>query len=405
MRIHFFVNFVHEQGTYFRFHNLARGLMAHGHDVTVFACDHDFQLPARTEVRDGVPYEILPQDRGANWFGHNCNPLTALRRAAIRNPPCDVAQLFQPFPGAAAAWWRSRASVKIYDWDDRWYGGLFPNRAQRFRDHWQRRTTGFLEQRLPRWADHVTVISHHLADLATARGARGVTVINSGSWPRETPDRANARTRLGLNADSLYVGFMGRTTDELPWCFSAMEKQLEKRPNVRLAICGAPANVVEAAPSQVRSRIDYLGALSPDDAGQFAASIDLALLPMADNEFNRARLPQKFGDHLAAGVPLLCSGVGECELLMKQMGGVIRAGSVREEWECDFDRAIGLVESGIAPKTSCESFRQALSWEKLSGRLAATYSELFQRRDAMIEPTAREPASAAVRSTPREVNY
>ena len=96
--MYFFVNFVHPAGTYFRFHNLAIGLTRIGHQVTVFASDLNYRSVSRREVRDGVPYEIIPKTFLVRAFGSHCDPIGWVRRYARRYPPCDVAHLFQPFP-------------------------------------------------------------------------------------------------------------------------------------------------------------------------------------------------------------------------------------------------------------------------------------------------------------------
>jgi hypothetical protein len=64
LQIHFFVNFSHPSGTYFRFHNLAIGLTRLGHQVTVFgrtgmvlrcSCQKRAPIPghAARSLRDG----------------------------------------------------------------------------------------------------------------------------------------------------------------------------------------------------------------------------------------------------------------------------------------------------------------------------------------------------------------
>jgi hypothetical protein len=291
-----------------------------------------------------------------------------------------VAHLFQPFPSAAAAWLRSRARVRFYDWDDLWTGGLIRGPVHRWRDHWPRWCVRFLERRLPRWADHVTAISRFLADLARDRGARDVTLINSGSWPADPPDRPAARSRLGLKTDALYAGFMGRTTAELPWCFDALAAAADRHPALRLALCGMPPTDLAGIAPSVRDRVDYLGQLPPAAARDFAACVDLGLLPMGETPFNLSRLPQKFGDHLAAGPPLLCSVVGEAGRLAPLFPWALPAGTTREEWVRAFGEAVDRVARGDAPWADAKVFGEHLSWDGLSRRLAAAYRSALAGR-------------------------
>jgi glycosyltransferase involved in cell wall biosynthesis len=304
---------------------------------------------------------------------HACDPITTAGRWLGDYPPCDVAHLFQPFPGATAPWLRSRCGARFYDWDDLWTGGLMAGPVSRIREHWPRLCVRYLEQRLPRWADHVTAISGFLADLATSRGARAVTLLHSGSWPAAASDQRALRATLGLRTDAVYAGFMGRTTAELPWCFDALARTSDHHPALRLALCGMPeTDLAEVSPG-LRQRIDYLGQLTPAQARDFAASLDLALLPMANTPFNESRLPQKFGDYLAAGIPVLCSTVGECARLVPRFPWAIPAGNTRNDWVVAFEQTLELIGRGTAPRFDPATFEEQLSWDGISRQLAQTY--------------------------------
>ncbi len=381
LRVHFYASTSHEQGTYFRFHNLAVGLKRLGHRVTVYAASHDFsRARTRWETRDGVRYHVLAESQFVRVFGHNCDPLTVARRYARWYPPCDVAHLFQPFPSAAAAWFRSNARVRIYDWDDLWTGGLMSRPVARFRDHWPRMWVRFLERRLPRWAAHVTVVSRFLAERAREAGARVVSDIYNGIRTAEYPDRASARRQLGLRADALYAGFMGRTDDELPWCFTALAEIRDRHPTLRLAVCGARQALVQDLPPAVRERVDYLGQLTPEQTRAFASALDLGLLPLADNSFNQSRFPIKFSEHMATGVPLLCSTVGEVSRLAPLFSWAVPAGTTRAEWVRAFGGTIDRLARGDTPRSDPQVFRDHMSWDGLSRRLAQVYQAALATR-------------------------
>ncbi|HET6576054.1 MAG TPA: glycosyltransferase [Fimbriiglobus sp.] len=373
LRVHFYASLAHPQGTYFRFHNLAVGLTRLGHRVTVYAADHNFRSHSRWETRDGVRYHVLAESQFVRLFGHNCDLLTVLRRAARQSPACDVAHLFQPFPSAAAAWLRADARVRFYDWDDLWTGGLMRGPVHRWRDLWPRWCVRYLEPRLPRWADRVTVVGGFLADRARQAGARDVSVIYNGVWPVAYLDRVEARRQLGLQSGALYAGFMGRTADELPWCFDALAENRDRHPALRLAVCGAPEQLLQDLPPAVRERVDYLGQLTPEQTRAFAAALDLGLLPLADNPFNLSRFPIKFSEHLATGVPLLCSTVGETGRLAPLFPWAIPAGTTRAEWVRAFGEAVERVARGDAPRADTRLFGEHLSWDGLSRRLADSY--------------------------------
>lgn len=390
LRIHFFTSYVHEQGTYFRYHNLARGLEQLGHRVTVFGCDVGVGAKSRQEVRDGISYEIIAESWKSSVFSQFNHPLTTLRRRLKNYPECDVGHLFQPFWGAATAWEKCRSRVRFYDWDDQWTGGLFHGPITSWRQYWPRYMTRRLEESLPRRADHVTVVGEYLAKLAAERGARSTTIVYNGFWPGPFHDRATARKLLGLRPDALYAGFMGRTLREIQWCFRGVEQNLTAYPNLRFALCGAPPEILADLPSATRERVDYLGHLAPQATRDFAAAIDLGLLPLDDTPFNRSRYPIKFCEHLASGNPLLCSEVGEVGKLSRNYSGVIPAGNTEAEWLAAFRRAISDLAAGIRPTADLTALRQTLSWEVVSERLANDYQA------ALAAPAARNTATAAL---------
>ena len=380
LRVHFFTQYSHEQGTYFRFHNLAVGLTRIGHRVTVFSGDLDFRARERAEERDGVQYHIVPDYKTSHYFCAASDPFVALRRLVRPYPPCDVAHLFQPFPSAAGGWLRSRCRLRFYDWDDLWTGGLFPDRIPGWRNQWGVRVGRLLEARLPRCATHVTTVSTFLARRARELADRPVSVIHNGFWPGAYPDRAAARARLGLRPDALYAGFMGRTTAELPWCFDALAENMDRLPALRMALCGPPETSLSTLPARVRDRVDYLGHLTPAETRTFAAALDVGLLPLEDNRFNQSRFPIKFSEHLAAGVPLLCSTVGECGRLSERFPWAIPAGTTRAEWLRAFRTAVNRLASGDVPRYAPAVFEDLMSWGTLSRRLAEVYQAALADR-------------------------
>ena len=169
----------------------------------------------------------------------------------------------------------------------------------------------------------------------------------AASWAGQRPNcRGASRLLPGLRADTRDFGWP---------CAGMLESELE------------------GATPTIRDRIDYLGQLTPAAARDFAVSLDLALLPLAESAFNRSRLPQKFGDHVASGVPFLCSTVGECAMLMPRFPWVMPAGSTREEWLRAFDLAVARLSRGDVPRFDPDLIHKHLSWECVSHTLAHCY--------------------------------
>lgn len=381
LRILFFTNFVHEQGTYFRFHNLAVALSRLGQRVEVCGLDHDTKAKRRTESRDGIRYTIVPSVRGLSHISAFVHPLNPVRMRWFADPsPCDVAHLFQPFPAASGAWHGCRAKAKFYDWDDLWVGGLMAGRPTSVRAWVERALTRRGEHWLPRAADHVTTCGSYLHQQALARGARRVSVLFNGLWPSPPANKAEARRALGLAPDACYVGFMGRTCNELGWIFEAIRANLSSWPALRLTLCGAPAGSLDGLEPELRARIDHLGQISPARAAQFAAALDLGLIPLDDTPFNRSRFPIKYAEHMAAGVPVLCSEIGECGRLSAQFAWVITAGKSKDAWLRAFGQAMPQLHARTLPVVNLAVLAETFSWDGIGAELLGLYREEMLRQ-------------------------
>lgn len=372
LKIHFLTPNVIECGTYFRYHNLAIALTNLGQKVTVFSAEPRTEVPPKEELRDGVLYKIVPYDR-----------LNSLKRCFIDYPPCDVAHLFQPFLSSALVWqWvmPKKAKVLFYDWDDLWIGGLFTEKfLESPRSIWRHLTIGQIEKNFPKKATHVTTLSHSLSDMAYQRKAKKVTIIYNGIWPFPLSDKQLLREKLGLDKNALYVGFMGRTAQDLSWCFEALKENLHRDEKLRFALCGPPSDVLDGVDSQVLQRVDYLGSIPQSLSRDFAQALDIGLLPLKDNVWNRSRLPIKFTDYLAAGTPVLYSDIGECGLLAKNFPFVVNGGKTYNEFSASFGQAVTLIQNNSLPKVDREKVEQLLSWNLIAEKLLETYYQELGR--------------------------
>lgn len=337
LKIAFFAPMALPQGTYFRWHNLAIGLQQLGHQVTVHAIDVPRLGRTRREIRDGVEYVLVPGIRGmGRLIDAPLNPIPLLRSLRHAPEPVDVIHIFQPFPHSClpALFHRDLASVLVYDWDDLWWGGIFPESEK---CHWRwaltRGIVRRLEARLPAAADAVTTCSAYLRDAAVAKGVTSVEVIHNGYWPVPPVScKAAARESLGLDPQAFYFGFMGRTVGEFPWCLDVFAARPPEGRPIRFALCGMPPDSLDSVPAGLRSRIDYLGQLTPAQTRIFACAIDCGLLPLLDNAFNQSRFPIKFAEYLAGGAHVLASAVGEFASIAPHLPGVTLAGTTRDSW-------------------------------------------------------------------------
>lgn len=384
LRVAFIVTGDGESGTYFRYHNLAKGLVRLGHEVVVYGQCGSGRWATRHEARDGVKYVLAPSAPGNRWIDYSINPGNLFWRMIQRIAQADVYHLFQPHGNSAFPWlalqkFRSReGALFVWDWDDLWCGGLIPTEPRRVTARWHYRLLNRLEHSLPRRAALVTTCSAYLARIAESRGASHTALVHNGYWPGDAPgDRTTLRKEFGLREDAFYLGFIGWTPTEISWCLEAL---LRLGANVRLASCGYDIRRdLEAYPG-LADRIDYLGKVTSEQARRLMHAIDVGLLPLARTPFNESRLPIKFADYLAAGVPAICGDVGEVGVLGRRIRGAILCPPEKEKWVAACVAAVREMQRDPAAHLPDRiELARHLSWAHLAHQLEAAYFAGMER--------------------------
>ena len=377
LRINFFVQFVYEQGTYFRFHNLAKGLTNLGHNITIWGTDFNKKAKSIDKwERDGITYIVISGNRLQSFFGQHSHPLTTLRRILLNYPPADVNHSFQPFLSVAAPWRLKfkNAGINVYDWDDLWNGGLFSKHSITINNFWSLKWVAYCEKRLPRIADLTTVCSSFLENKAKSYQAKKVVTLYNGYWPKDKiTTKADARTKLGLHPHAFYLGFMGRTHNEISWCFDGLKQSMDINPSLRLALCGCGDYVLDNLDKDLLSRIDYLGFLNPQQAEDFAAAITIGLLPLEDDAFNNSRFPIKLAHYQAMGTPVLFSNIGETGKVASLFPWNINAGKTYLSWLQAFSASSTQSFINGLPKVDTQKLADVLSWDLISLQLEQAY--------------------------------
>lgn len=382
MKIIFITAYSHRQGTYFRWHNLAIGLRKLGHDISVFTFDATIGKGSSTEIRDGIPYHILYSSRGQKWFGRLAHPMNVLRALFNPLPKADIYHIFQPFPISCVRglWYKNRAKRIFYDWDDYWYGGLVTPEALKFSTFEQRYThfwTRLFENNMPKWSDYTTVCSSFLWNKAQAIDKRNgrLRMIYNGFWPIVNQiEKIDARKRLNIPIDGIYFGFMGRTIEEIDWCFDVLRISTEG--NIKLAICGMDKKQLPKISESENDRLIFLGQLTPEETKIFVNAIDVGLLPMENTTFNQSRFPIKFSEYLAANIPVICSEVGEVFEISKKLKGVYLAGKDRDNWKKVTSMVIDNSLCGTLKSPDLMEVEAELSWSSISKKIEKIYLDL-----------------------------
>jgi len=190
--------------------------------------------------------------------------------------------------------------------DDTWALDRRHNHAARY---WTREACGLLALAIRR-ADAVTVSTAPLAS-TVGKWNRNVSVIHNAVDPADFGPRPEPD---GL----LRVGFAGTATHhaDLRLALPAL-LDAARRPDVQLCFFGYDPLAPWASPYVSERRwlasggwYQYTGwATDMREHYRNIATLDVAVAPLVDTAFNRAKSAVKFLEHSASGTPMVCSAV------------------------------------------------------------------------------------------------
>jgi hypothetical protein len=372
LRIVFLTQYYFKGGTYFRWHNLAINLKKLGHQIEVFSCDTNFKNKRRTEMVDGIKYSIIPGCRFNRFFGNaSSNLFTAIKMLFIKLPDADIYHLFQPFPVMGFKWIFKKITRKsskfYYDWDDLWIGGIMIGKQNFINYH----LVSLLENSLPEIADGVTTCSSFLKERLFKKQCKKIGIIHNGSTTVKIADKSKARKLLGLDEHLQYIGFMGRTLNELEWCIEIINN-IENE-NIKLVLCGMNKEYIyNIMKSQTLDKIDILGELKPSEAILFANSLDYGLLPLDENDFNKSRFPIKFADYQFGGANVFYSNIGDLKSFANDLNWNIPLQPGKENF---INGVIQYLDSNKQEKKPIDfnQLYRKLSWESKTSELISFY--------------------------------
>ena len=381
MRIAFFVQYCHEAGTYFRWHNLAKALVLLGNEVDIYAGDFNYKAKKRIEQRDGVRYLITPSLITCRIFGNPSDPFTALYRVVQKSyGKYDVYHLFQPFLQAYLPWRFKKYFSKglfCYDWDDLWTGGIF-KKITNLRENYVFWLVKKLESSIPKQANATSICSSFLQKkLANIKHS---IILPNGFWPA-SKNQYNKQLNLFIKANNhFYIGYIGKTAAELDWIIEAANLLKDKK--IVFIIAGPNKQQVEKSGLLIMPNMKYLGEVTPEEAKTLTSDLDLALLPLEDTSFNQSRFPIKFFDYLNAGTPVFYSGVGELKSIAANTSFVYEGGSTKTEWIKNLINLLDDIINQPKPLIDISQLEDTYSWKAIASLLLKYYQQHSQKNYA-----------------------
>ena len=313
---------------------LARGLADRGQQVDLVVSPEEGQIRAQRRQQAAVTVVTSAGLGRPGVTRRGIDPLElASRIRLVGNGGWQVVHSFGHRPAVllAALRLQRQGVCWVADWADWWgLGGIADQRSSVGRlifggwDH-------MLERFSRRRADGLTVVSQFLADMAQAWGIEAWRVLRLGGGADvegiRPADKVESRLRWGLPPEARFVAFSGLSAFDREKAKETFDRIAAISPDVRFLLIGGNDRW---APDQRQGqsavdRVHRLGYVEPGQLGSALACADVMLLPLTDLGYNRARFPNRLGDYLAAGRPVITNPTGEIGRLVKdnELGRVV----------------------------------------------------------------------------------
>ena len=378
-------------GTYVRAVSLGAALAAAGHEVTLLTGRRVSGFGVAVQQIDGVQVVAMPDALPRRIRHGGLSPLDIAGRLGWAYcHPYDVVHGFDHRPAVdlPARLQRARfGALYVSDWADLWGRDGFASMRSLLLRETLGRADAWGEQRRLHHADAVTVISH---DLAARARAAGVTPTRMAYVPAganveqiQPMPPAAARAKLGLATDALYLAYIGFSHHDAPLLVETLARLHGRGCRPHLITAGSGLEDLSRGLQAVGLAGFHhpQGVIPQPELGPILAAADLCMLPYADIAINQARFPQRFGDYLAAGRPIVTNPTGDlAEIVQREDIGAVAAA----EPEAYAAATAALLN---APAQRAEMGRRArrvaettFSWRALAVTVMCFYAELLGRR-------------------------
>jgi glycosyltransferase involved in cell wall biosynthesis len=386
LKILFLNHNIFNEGTYFRCFHFSRKLVEQGHSLTILTQNDLYRFKAEHLLVDGVTIIKTPRILKEWTITAGIDGLDIFYRLFhILTNKYDLVHAYShkinvSFPAYTVKAFSS--TPVISDWCDWWTeGGILQNfkGLKRFFYSLER----FLEINTRRDFDGVTVISNALFQRAIKAGTRRdrILLLYSGCDIENIHSRQKqscVKSRLNIAPDNKVISYIGLVDWDVDIILNAFEIISQKRENVVLLMVGLKPEYFKRPSIEIyerrKEKIRIIEKVPYKNIPEFLDASDILLLPMRDNIKNRARWPNKLGDYLAAGKPIVFNPVGEVKMFFEKHP---EAGLLASETAEDFAGKIlhFLENPDIAEKygKNARNIAEKYSWENLAEGLDKFY--------------------------------
>lgn len=308
---------------------MARELCLKGHQVTILTNSPQecirFKVYKYQNVNIVETPDIFWGQLRTGW-----DPLNVIRRCLyLKDKKYDVIHAFDTRPTvilpALFYKWKIKKIAIIIDWADWWgRGGAISLRNHKLLNTLFSPFETFFEEYFRRFADYTTVTSSALKTRATRLGLnkKFIKVIFSGADIRTIYpiNKKNARKQLNLSQTAHVCIFPGFVLYDLQMVLNTFLLVRRMDPSAVLILIGVFPDTLGNDFEILKNlgTIRVLGITNKEKLRICLSAADVGILPLQDNIANIARFPIKFGDFLAAGLPVVTNDVGDIGYLTKK---------------------------------------------------------------------------------------
>lgn len=379
-------------GSFARSFQLGSALSGLGHDVSLVVGRRKPGIrPIAARSNDVLVVEapgILP----ARLRRAGLDPIDLMSRLMVIGRRFDVIHLHSHRPTVSlhALWARNRNVPVVLDWADLvGYEGFAGERHGLLR-HTLGKLDEWSEHGLPPRVDGVTAISNFLSQRARSLGVRPshVLTLPPGADVEgiSSLDSAEMRRRLGFPLDARIVGHAGFTHWDSELIGRTFVQLARTDPRILFLQIGGrfPAVEEEIRASGLAGQYKTTGFVPYADYENYLACADVFLMPYTNRPFNQARYPNKVGDFLAAGRPIVTNPTGDLAELIRKEGVGLLADATSEAMAEGVRRYLDDPELARTTGARARASAERHSWKDRARRLADFFADTIERKKAIV---------------------
>lgn len=280
-------------------------------------------------------------------------------------PYYDICIVHDPESAILARWLKRSRRVGLLIYHDIDYYPYVYNRWKKI--------MAWRERMVVRDSDAVISVSRPLVNLRKEQGAKQVLYLPNGvNFERFNEAGRQREASRSRPPTLLYSGTLDlRWGVDLP--LRAMPSLLKQVPKARLLIAGTgSAEGKLKALSQslgLEEAVCFLGLVPYGDLPKVMANADVGLATSRKDIFRYYASPLKIIEYMAAGLPVICSGGGEAELMIDESGGGTNIEFSQEAFVQAAQALLTKPEELAARRQAAIAYASFRSWERLGEQL------------------------------------